>query len=349
MASEKEIGLLRPAKAPSINAPVEIQIRQISDSIKNINNAIRGLQDKMNELETAKLETFKYLKGRLSKERTAPNSDGEVEVKSSNDTIDAKAYGNILDLMLKRRIKNLEIEDLLTCSGNCGIGTSSPEQKMQIRTSAINDGLVVSNSDDDSVYIQSYQRTNAGLLFGIAKNGMQTILGTPVSVLCLGTYNAKDLIFGTNNIERMRMSSGGVLTIGGNVGLGKTPGYQLELSTDSAAKPTTNTWTVPSDKRLKKDVKVFNKYGLKDVLKLKPIEFKYNGKGGYKDDGKTNVGFIAQDIQEVMPEMVSSTKHKDGNEYLNVNTHLLTFAYLESIKELSCRIDSLENIKKKGD
>ena len=101
MASEKEIGLLRPAKAPSINAPIEIQIRQISDSIKNINNAIRGLQDKMNELEAAKLETFKYLKGRLSKDRTAPNSDGEVEIKSSNSTIDAKANGSVLDLVVK--------------------------------------------------------------------------------------------------------------------------------------------------------------------------------------------------------------------------------------------------------
>jgi len=101
MPNEKEIGLLRPAKAPNINAPIEIQIRQISDSIKNINSAIRGLQEKMNELETAKLETFKYLKGRLSKERTAPNSDGEVELVSSNKTIDIGAKESVVDLRAK--------------------------------------------------------------------------------------------------------------------------------------------------------------------------------------------------------------------------------------------------------
>jgi len=101
MPGEKETGLLRPAKAPNINAPIDVQIRQISDSIKNINSAIRGLQEKLNELEATKAETFKYLKGRLSKGRTAPNSDGEVEIKSSNNTVDAKANGNVLDLIVK--------------------------------------------------------------------------------------------------------------------------------------------------------------------------------------------------------------------------------------------------------
>jgi len=118
VASEKEIGLLRPAKAPSINAPIEIQIRQISDSIKNINNAIRGLQDKMNELEAAKLETFKYLKGRLSKERTTPNSDGEVEVKSSNNTVDIGAIKNVLDLRVKNAFN--EFSDYTTPGATTG-------------------------------------------------------------------------------------------------------------------------------------------------------------------------------------------------------------------------------------
>ena len=101
MPGEKETGLLRPAKSPNINAPIDVQIRQISDSIKNINSAIRSLQEKLNELEAARLETFKYIKGRLSKERTAPNSDGEVEIKSSNNTVDAKANSNVLDLIVK--------------------------------------------------------------------------------------------------------------------------------------------------------------------------------------------------------------------------------------------------------
>ena len=35
------------------------------------------------------------------------------------------------------------------------------------------------------------------------------------------------------------------------VGIGTTsPSYQLQLSTDSAAKPTSNTWTIASDARI---------------------------------------------------------------------------------------------------
>ena len=38
------------------------------------------------------------------------------------------------------------------------------------------------------------------------------------------------------------------------IGLTVTPTYQLHLSADSAAKPTSTTWYVPSDGRLKRDV-----------------------------------------------------------------------------------------------
>jgi len=337
VASEKEIGLLRPAKAPSINAPIEIQIRQISDSIKNINSAIRGLQEKLNELESAKLETFKYLKGRLSKERTAPDSDGEVEIKSSNNTIDAKASGSVLDLMLKQRIRILEIEDLLTCSGNVGIGTDTPTANLHVYSPTTSAVVRIESNGSGTPILTLCDNTTIYSRMEGRVNHTASGLGNHVALIA----NQGDLsLFGIGNII-LGMSGTGRVGIGTN-----SPGYQLELSTDSAAKPSTNTWTVPSDKRLKKDIKVFNKYGLKDVLKLKPIEFKYNGKGGFKNDGKTNIGFIAQDVQEVMPEMVSSTKHKDGNEYLNVNTHFLTFAYLESIKELSYRINNLENTKR---
>jgi alpha-tubulin suppressor-like RCC1 family protein len=43
--------------------------------------------------------------------------------------------------------------------------------------------------------------------------------------------------------------------VNGNVGLGTTsPNYQLELSTDSAAKPSTTFWSVSSDSRLKENI-----------------------------------------------------------------------------------------------
>ena len=127
----------------------------------------------------------------------------------------------------------------------------------------------------------------------------------------------------------------------GNLGIGMTPTYQLQLSTDSAAKPGTTLWTVPSDKRMKRDIKQFSKYGLKELLSLKPVEFKYNGKYNSIDDGKTQVGYLAQDIQKVMPEMVSSIEI-DGEEILNVNSHLLSFAVIEVLREINDKIEALK-------
>jgi hypothetical protein len=121
------------------------------------------------------------------------------------------------------------------------------------------------------------------------------------------------------------------------------------LSTDSAAKPSTNTWTVASDIRVKKDVENFDKYGLSDLLKLRPVKFKYNGLAGFIDDDKINVGFIAQEVEQIMPEMVSSIKTKlniDDEEEIdlkNVNTHLLTFAIIEALRELKSENDNLKS------
>jgi hypothetical protein len=57
---------------------------------------------------------------------------------------------------------------------------------------------------------------------------------------------------------------------GGNVGIGTTsPTHQLQLSTDSAAKPNTNTWTIVSDQRIKKNILDFTD-GLNVIMKLKP-------------------------------------------------------------------------------
>jgi hypothetical protein len=136
----------------------------------------------------------------------------------------------------------------------------------------------------------------------------------------------------TNTLGAIMMSS--------NVGIGTvSPSYQLQLSTDSAAKPGTNTWTIASDARIKKDIRPFTDW-LSVINGIDPVMYRYNGKAGFAPDGKDYIGVVAQDIEKVAPYTVSTYKAKlnanDTNEaeLLNFNSHALTFALINSVKEL---------------
>jgi hypothetical protein len=133
----------------------------------------------------------------------------------------------------------------------------------------------------------------------------------------------------------------------GNVGIGTTsPGYQLQLSTNSAAKPTSNVWTVVSDSRVKENVRTYDS-GLDKVLQIEPKLFDYNGKAGFEKT-KDNVGIIAQEIKKILPETVNTYKAKlnegdeEETELYSYDGHALTFALVNSIKELNKKIEKLE-------
>ncbi|MEK6773138.1 MAG: tail fiber domain-containing protein [Bdellovibrionota bacterium] len=129
----------------------------------------------------------------------------------------------------------------------------------------------------------------------------------------------------TSRTERMRISASG------NVGIGLAPTtYQLELSTDSAAKPGTATWTVPSDSRLK-DIRAPFSRGLAALEELNPIYYSYKKDNALKlPSDKEYVGIIAQDAQKAIPEAVK----EDDKGYLTVTTDAIIWTLLNAIKEL---------------
>jgi hypothetical protein len=105
---------------------------------------------------------------------------------------------------------------------------------------------------------------------------------------------------------------------GGNVGIGTTsPGYKLEVAGDAAKSSGGTTWINSSDARLK-DITGDYDRGLDQILSLKPVTFYYkdgNPRGLPTDE--ENIGFIAQEVQEVFPEAIS--EGEDG--YLDFNMH----------------------------
>jgi hypothetical protein len=96
-------------------------------------------------------------------------------------------------------------------------------------------------------------------------------------------------------------------------------------------------YTTRSDFNLKDDI--FDlKYGLNDILQLKPVEYTY------KSNGSKQLGFIAQDIGTILPEVVSFEESMSVNYQAIIP--ILTKAIQEQqalIKALEQRIINLEN------
>ena len=134
----------------------------------------------------------------------------------------------------------------------------------------------------------------------------------------------------------------------GRIGINtSTPTFDLELANDSAAKPSTSNWTVISDVRVKENIQNYSK-GLETIINLNPVTYDYNGKAGYQKI-KNNIGLIAQEVLEILPESISIFRTKlnqddeQETQLYNFNSHALTYVLVNSVKQLKQENDELKN------
>ena len=120
----------------------------------------------------------------------------------------------------------------------------------------------------------------------------------------------------------------------GNVGIGTTsPGsYKLYISGGTAYCDQATCWNDASDISLKKDIEE-STYGLSEVLKLKPRKYKY------KKNDEESFGLIAQEVEKIIPEIVSGEEGSKGIAYGS-----LTPVLIKAIQEQQQEIDSLKLI-----
>ena len=93
----------------------------------------------------------------------------------------------------------------------------------------------------------------------------------------------------------------------------------------------------PSDVRLKENIKPI-KSALDKVSKLQGVTFDWKNKSEDILDIKEDIGFIAQDVQKVLPELV----RKNDNGMLSMRHQGVTPILLEAIKELKAEIEELK-------
>jgi hypothetical protein len=121
-----------------------------------------------------------------------------------------------------------------------------------------------------------------------------------------------------------------------------TPSYQLQLASNSAAKPGSSSWTIASDQRLKQDVKGFTD-GLSTVREIKPVTFHYNAESGY-DPAPEYVGVLAQELRNVAPYMVHETQLTNSagrtGDYLAVDLGAMDFVLVNAVKELDADLQA---------
>lgn len=244
-----------------------------------------------------------------------------------------------------------------------GIGTTSPSYNLSVAWSANSSSQAVqlrNTNVGSSAYTPLYigndtDAAGAGILRTSAAN---TGYGGANS-LNIWTVGASPIGIVTNNALRMSIDVNGYLRISPNtvniamfhsnglyLGGHVVPSKTLEIATDSAGKPTTNTWQIISDERTKRNVEPYTT-GLDLIRQINPVSFEYNGLA-YTPEGDTGVGVIAQEIEKFAPQMIHKYKRKlreddaEETEILEYQGNEVQYALINAVKELEQRLIVLE-------
>lgn len=100
-----------------------------------------------------------------------------------------------------------------------------------------------------------------------------------------------------------------------------------------------------SDSRIKHQIADAPAGALADVAKLRPVTYRIADVGIHKDDGRTKLGFVTQDVEPVVPSAVTGAGGTDaeGNvQPKSLNPIPLVALLTKAIQELVGRVEALE-------
>lgn len=239
-------------------------------------------------------------------------------------------------------------------NGDVGIGTSSPGEKLDVDGDVKIRGLDLSigsnaNTFNDEVALQlgdgrgadgkvSFQLISDvtaypdwGFRFVRFNNGFTNLDHRSTNNVVFDAKDGGSFVYSTTSNQRFRVDP-----------------TKIESFVD-AYKPGGGSWTAPSDRRLKKNINDYE-IGLKEIMKIRPVSYEYNGKANTPVN-KTYVGVIAQELKRVMPSMVESYTFEDplktvSEDYLAVNDNEITYMLINAVKELKELNDYKDNLLK---
>ncbi len=239
--------------------------------------------------------------------------------------------------------KNGNGTELMRIQGNgrVGVGTTTPLYNVHV---AGNSGtaITVENTDSTNTDYATFRAiiTNNG-------NPIQTSVfaqklnGNPNGGIGgIQTNTANPLVFATGQIagaaiERMRIDN-----TTGRVGIGTSaPAYALHVIGDINASANVRAGGVvlTSDARLKRNI-TNSSYGLSTIMNLRPVVYDKKNSIPETNYDRHEIGFIAQEIQKVLPSVV--TEGKDADKTLAVSYTELIPVLTKAIQEQQAQIDN---------
>lgn len=296
------------------------------------------------------------------------NEGGQIDLCRASDNASSWAidvYGNTSTPSF-RIVDNVAAAARMVIdgSGNVGIGTSSPQQKLQVYSSAASGGQIqVTNASTGAT-------STDGVLFGY--DGSNDVIINNQEATALKLY--------TSGSERARITSGGFLGINTT-----NPGYQLTVQTSTAtsfgivktgsggwarenyiapnagvyyfdyfatytsptqlgyisSNGTTMTYGTSSDVRMKENI-VDAPSAMSDLSSIQIRSFDWKGQNVHQ-----KYGVVAQELIEVAPDAVQKGQTEDdmwGVGYANLVPMLIKAVQEQQaqIEELKAKVAALE-------
>ena len=210
--------------------------------------------------------------------------------------------------------------------GNVGIGTTSPLYPLSIRSSG-----AISNQLDlgDEEGVMSLGGNNLGQM-GISSGRLvNSTYSTTHATKIVGAsgnlkfYTIDGVTSGTVYNPTVRMT----ILANGNVGVNDiTPSEKLEINGNAKA----TDFLLASDRRLKKNIKPLDT--LEKILQLEVVSFEWRENKINKGKGRKgkDFGLIAQDVEKIIPEIVST----GSDDYKSIGYSRLGVLAIDGVKEL---------------
>ncbi len=218
------------------------------------------------------------------------------------------------------------IHTMSLCGGNVGINETNPTELLHIGTPGGTTGMASVRIDSPGTLTFTNGNTRQCINMGIETSTVASEygMGFQSSTLYFRTTSAVNWYQGGSH-------SGTAGNAGGGVKL-------MQLS--SAGNLTVASLTQTSDYRVKNNIVNVNS-GLDKIIQLKPVTFEYN-----KAPGNIHHGFIAHELQEIIPDAVVGEKNavdEDNEPALqSINMTPIVCLLSKAIQELNSQVQILQ-------